>query len=154
MVDTHPSPLFGQTVGEAQRALRALVDDVFDAAGTTFESWLVLNTLATQGQSIPSETLRRDLAYALNVEPDAVSILLGQVESAGYVGISRGEPGGERVDLTPDGLAFHGSLRDRVASASANVLDGIDPGELETTVSVLRRVKEQAQVFRGRADAA
>jgi DNA-binding MarR family transcriptional regulator len=152
MVDTRPSPLFGQTVGEAQRALRALVDDVFDAAGTTFESWLVLNTLATQGPAIPGETLRRDLAYALSVPAGAVSDLLGQVESAGYIGISAGA--GEQVSLTPEGVAFHRRLRESIAGASANALDGIDPRDIETTVSVLQKVKEQAQASRGRAAAA
>ena len=153
MVDARPTPLFGQTVGEAQRALRALADDVFDAAGTTFESWLVLNTLATQGPAIPGETLRRDLAYALSVPPNAVLDLIAQVESAGYIGFNLGASAGGQISLTPDGVDFHRRLRESIARVSARTLAGIDPRDVETTVNVLQTVKEQAQALRERVPA-
>jgi DNA-binding MarR family transcriptional regulator len=96
--------------------------------------------------------LRRDLAYALGIPAGAVSDLLALVESAGYIEISAGA--GEQVSLIPQGVAFHRRLRESIAGASANALEGIDLRDIETTVSVLQKVKEQAQAFRGRAAAA
>lgn len=82
MTTTHPTPLFGQAVGEAQRALRAVIDDVLDEAGTTFETWVVLNSLAAQDGSMPETTLRRDLEYGLNTDSATISRLLDQLQSS------------------------------------------------------------------------
>jgi DNA-binding MarR family transcriptional regulator len=127
-----------------------MADDVFAEAGTTFESWLVLNILATQGSSVAAETLRHDLSFALNVPAGIVSDLLAQVEAVGHIECIAND----WAALTPAGTDFHRRLRESIAIASAKALAGIDPGDIETTVNVLQTVKGQAQALRERVAAA
>lgn len=145
-----PPPAFGQTVGEAQRALGAVLSGILDQAGTTFESWVALNTLATRGPAIPGDALRRDLADGLQADPSAISALLARLESTGLVHRTSGTGTGDgaRVELTGEGQSFHRSLRESIGRSSAELLDGIDTDDVATTIEVLRAVTERARARR------
>ena len=149
MTTTRPAPLFGQSVGEAQRALRALVDRVFDDAGTSFETWVVLNTLATQGPAIPDAKLRGDLEYGLSAGSDTISGLLDDLRSSGLIRFAADSDGsdGHQIELSSAGADFHRRLRESIASASDRVTSKIDPAELATTVNVLTAVKARAEAL-------
>lgn len=154
MTKTPPAPLFGQSVGEAQRALRAVADRVFDDADTSFESWIVLNTLATRGPAVDDAKLRRDLGYALTADADTIAGLLEDLRSSDMIRFSDDLAGsGGQVELTSAGASFHQQLRDSIASASARVTADIDPDELETTVNVLTAVKSHAEALLDREGA-
>lgn len=148
MTDTQvPPPPFGQTVGEAQTALKAVLDRVLDEAGTTFDSWVVLNTLATQGPAIAGDELRPNLAQALQTDAGAISDLLERLRSSGLVRLTAagGSREGALVELTEEGQVLHRSLRQSVGGASAKLLAGLGPSDLETTIRVLREVTERAK---------
>jgi MarR family transcriptional regulator, transcriptional regulator for hemolysin len=149
MTVTQPQPpLFGQTVGEAQTALKALIDSVLGEAGTDFDSWLALNLLATSGPAIPSDAFHRDLAEALHTDQAAISDLVARLRSAGLVAITSGMGAdGALIELTPEGQAFHGRLREAVGSASARLLSSLDPDDVQTTIKVLREVTSRAHAL-------
>jgi DNA-binding MarR family transcriptional regulator len=149
MTDTRvPPPPFGQTVGEAQTALKTVLDHVLDEAGTTFDSWVVLNTLATRGRAIASDELRSNLAQALQTDAGAISELLERLRSTGLVRLTAdgGSREGPLVELTEEGQVLHRSLRQSVGGASAKLLAGLGPSDVETTIRVLREVTERAKV--------
>jgi len=144
MVDGRPTPPFGQIVGQAQQALRGLLDDVLEAASVSHPTWLTLNLLAVQGPALPAEQLRRTLADGLRVELSEVSELFRGLEAAGYIEL-RGSAAGEEVALTSAGSALYRDLRAGVDRLSASALAGIPQQDIETTVNVLTRAREQAQ---------
>ena len=148
-------PTLGQTVGEAQTALRAVIVDVLEGAGTTFDRWVALNTLVTRGPAVARGELLAELAYGLQTDGAAISELLDALSSAGLVRVTAG-PGpevGSMVELTDEGRTLHAALRETVRHTSAALLDGLDPAEVQTTIAVLQAVTERAEVFRGHGSA-
>jgi DNA-binding MarR family transcriptional regulator len=145
-----PPPPFGQAVGEAQRALSALLYDLLEGQGTTFDRWVTLNTLATRGPAIPRGQLRRDLAEGLAVDAASVSELLDQLESSGLIQVSSepAEHDSARIELTADGEALHRSLRESIGRLTVQVVGGLDPEDLRTAVGVLREATARAQALR------
>ena len=149
MTQTTAVPTFGQAVGEAQTALRAVIVDVLQEAGTTFERWVALNTLATRGVAVARDEL---LELAHGVQTDTMTISTSSTGSPeGLVGQAdgAGPDGSSLVELTDQGRALHGALRETVRRTSEALLDGLDPSDLEITIAVLRAVTERADVFRG-----
>lgn len=154
MVDVRPvPPPFGQIVGQAQQALRGLLDEVLEAASVSHPTWLTLNLLAVQGPTMPAEQLRRTLAEGLSIELSEVSDLLSGLEAAGHIEL-RGSSAGDEVALTNAGSALYRDLRAGVDRLSASALAGIPQHDIETTVNVLKRAREQAQDLRARAASA
>ena len=56
-----PPVLFGQLLGQAQRAANSLVNELLAQQGTTFETWVALNTLAQHPPSVSREEFNSDL---------------------------------------------------------------------------------------------
>ena len=83
MTQTTAVPTFGQAVGEAQTALRAVIVDVLQEAGTTFERWVALNTLATRGVAVARDELLRELAHGVQTDTMTISDLLDRLTSEG-----------------------------------------------------------------------
>jgi DNA-binding MarR family transcriptional regulator len=150
MTQTRAVPTFGQAVGEAQTVLRAAIVDVLQEAGTTFERWVVLNSLVTRGAAVARDELLRELAYGLQTDTGAISDLLDRLASEGFVGpADRAAPDASSlVELTDEGRVLHTALRETVRHTNAALLDGLDPAEVEITIAVLRAVTERAGVFR------
>ena len=73
MTQTTAVPTFGQAVGEAQTALRAVIVDVLQEAGTTFERCGLLNTLATRGVAVARDELLRELAHGVQTDTMTIS---------------------------------------------------------------------------------
>ena len=141
-----PSPPFGQTVGEAQTALHQVIVDVLDRAGVTFDRWVAMNTLGTRGPAIARDELVQNLAYGLQSDASGASNLLDQLASGGLVRVTADAAGqdGPLVELTDTGRALHRTLRERVGHTSAALLDGLDPTQVQTTITVLRAVTQRA----------
>ena len=96
MTQTTAVPTFGQAVGEAQTALRAVIVDVLQEAGTTFERWVALNTLATHGVAVARDELLRELgARGADGHGDDLDLL--DRLARGLVG--RADGGGARCQL-------------------------------------------------------
>lgn len=147
MTSSRPTPPFGQVIGEAQRALRGLLDDVLAAASVSYPTWMALNYLSVQGPSVSADQLRRDLAAALRVHPSEVAELLLGLEAAGHIEL-RDAVSDEQASLTAGGAALYRELRDEVDGIARSALAGIPQYDIETTVNVLVRAKEQAQDLR------
>lgn len=148
MTDTQTvqRPFFGQQLGETTREARVLLDAVLNQEGTTFQRWVALNTLGTQGPAVPLDLLQRDLGAGLQMDLSSISSLLAQLDAEGVIETSRGA-GGPRVALTAAGASHYQHIRQVILNTSARVLAGIDPDELQTTFRVLAAVKERAQAL-------
>jgi len=147
MTVTQAPPIpFGRHVGVAARAARALLDDVLVREATTYETWIVLNMLATGEPGIQRDSLEQNLATGLEINDAATSQLLGQLEQFGLIRTNPvpGERDGRRVEMTAEGVAHYRRLLSAVNQRSAQVLGNVDPDDLQTTIRVLGQFKERA----------
>ena len=146
MTATQAPPVpFGRHLGAAQRAGRAMLDEVLVGEGTTYETWIALTVLATSGPIASRVALARSLAAALEFTPAAVAQLLGQLERCAVL---RTEPGGEdgsMIAMTEEGSRSYQRLLAAVNQRSAQALAGVDPADVQTTVRVLRHFTERAE---------
>lgn len=135
-------PVNGQVIGQAERALAPLLDVILKDVGTSFETWVTLNLLATRGAVSPREGFLQDLGERLPVDP---AELVGQVESAGLIREVSAATDGIRLELTSEGAAMHARIRDAIARTTATLYEGIDPDDLATTREVLEEVTRRAK---------
>jgi DNA-binding MarR family transcriptional regulator len=140
-----PTIPFGRHLGAAQRAGRAMLDEVLAAEGTTYETWIALNLLATGGPVMRGEEFARIVGAALELKPAGVAQLLGQLERFGVLRAELGAGKGGQIALTEDGSAYYQRLLAAVNERSAQALAGIDPADVQTTIRVLSQFKEQAE---------
>jgi DNA-binding MarR family transcriptional regulator len=141
-----PAPLFGQVVGEARGALAALLNDVLARDGrVTREDWLAMNLIASRGGASDRDEVCGALAAALDATPASISTLLERLESARVI-----RPIGGQVALTAEGEALHRGVRATVQRTTGDVLRDLEPGDVETTIRVLRTATERAGTLRAR----
>ena len=113
MTDT--PTLTGVDIGEAQRAVGAVLDSVLAETGTPFVTWVALNILATAPPATRDELVTRMVA-GLKRDRASVDSTLASAEAAGLL---RTEPG---VELT------NAPLRERFSRIT---LGGIARHDLE-----------------------
>jgi hypothetical protein len=135
-------PVNGQVIGEAERSLRPLMERVLDETGTTFSTWVALNSIAAGGGTAPEAELGRFLGQALD-EPGPE--LLDRLRTGGLVETAAGD-----VILTPAGRALHGRVREAVGAVTARLVAGLDPDDLVTTRRVLEEMTRRARAERER----
>jgi DNA-binding MarR family transcriptional regulator len=129
---------------ESSRFLRNYVDHRAKSRGTTRAQWIVLFRLREQ------EGLSQvDLADVLELQPISLVRLLDRLVEHGLVE-RRSDPRDRRANrlfLTPSGRQLADdldSLRDAIAT---DVLQGVPPAAIETSLKTLRDVKERIKVL-------
>lgn len=145
-----PPTLTGQDIGEAQGAVRALLDQILAGTGTSSNEYVVLRVLAIRGPAESPAALHEFLAgqRQLGLDPPAVAELLGGLEARGLVsGAAAGGPGPTR--LTAEGADLHTRLTDAVAKVTTRLYADLDPDDLATAHRVLAQVTERADRLRG-----
>jgi len=134
MTDTpmpQPPPPIGREVAVAQRVLSELLAGLLREADTTVETWLVLDTLAAQGQPVGADSFRRDLAGRLQVDESSIAQLLDRLRADGALHVT-GEGGADEAHLefTSDGAAFHRRLSERLRGNTVELLSPLVWGRL------------------------
>jgi DNA-binding MarR family transcriptional regulator len=148
MSTTQAPPIpFGRHLGAAQRAGRAFLDEVLVVDGTTYETWIALNLLATSGPRTSRAAFEQSLGAALEIRTAAAAQLLGQMERYGVVRTEPDASGddGPRIALTEEGSRHFQRLLAAVNERSAQALAGVDPADVQTTIRVLAQFKAQAE---------
>jgi DNA-binding MarR family transcriptional regulator len=145
-----PPTLTGQDIGEAQGAVRALLDQILLDTGTTSNEYIALQVLAVRGPAASPAALHEFLAGQpqLGLDLPAVAGLLGGLEAKGLV--SGGAPDGPGpTQLTPEGAALYARLADAVTKVTTRLYADLDPDDLATAHRVLAQVVERANRLRG-----
>jgi MarR family transcriptional regulator for hemolysin len=135
----------GRHVNQAARTMRLTLDSRLAAEGATFSSWMILSTLDERGGAI-----QRELAEVLGLEGPTVVRHVSQLEKSGLVTREPvpGDLRASRIVLTPNGAERLDRLRQALRTAETQLVDGIDPGELEITIGVLSRLTTRARELR------
>jgi len=149
---TQPSApvLTGQDVGEAEGALRALLDEIVAATGTTSNEYIVLRVLSLRGPWASPAALHDFLAgqRQLALDPPAVAELLAGLAAKGLAtGVARDDAG--PAELTAEGAALHTRLTEAIGPTTRKLYADFDPADLATTRRVLAELGERAERLRG-----
>src|SRR4029453_922919 len=140
MPDT-PQTLTGQDIGEAEGAVRALLEHVLDGTGVTADEYVILRVLTFRG-SWPSRDALRDFLAAqrqLRLSPSAAEALLAGLESRGLI---------TGTSISPAGASRHTDLATRVTAATRDLYGPLDPADLATAHRVLTEVVTRADHLR------
>lgn len=137
-----PQAGFGRVLGETERAAAKLHLRLLAEAGTDFESWAAFNLLTDSSGAVPKASLVADLAGRLDVDPSVIEGLLGRLASRGYIAVRDG--GTATIELTEPGETYFRGVRQKVDGVLVELLDPIDPHDVETTINVLRAFGDNA----------
>jgi hypothetical protein len=144
---TVPTPAlnvsFGQTLGEAYRNAHDLQLRLLDSEGSSFLEWVVLNITSASDSPIARDELCNRLTGEFLIDPSAVDSVVSVLLSNRHIDEVTANGHGH-LELTDDGRVYHQRLRARVNKATAELMDGIDPGDLAVTVRVLLNVRDRA----------
>lgn len=130
---------FTAELASANRKLRALVDERARGMGLTLSRARLLMQLAKADGPIQS-----DLADLLDIEQPTLVRLLDGLERTGMIErrAAAGDRRARRVFLTEVARAQAEDILAFLAELRADVLDGIDPQELEVALRVLTRMSD------------
>jgi DNA-binding MarR family transcriptional regulator len=148
--------LTGRHIGEAENAIRALLDRQLEEASLSFPEWTVLLTLGGADPLPRSELVRRQ-SDVLRVSEAAARATVDGLRSSGLVDEARvaGEPVGDaqdpRLTLTAAGQARFRPVRQAVFRIADELYGDLPPADLEATRRTLAEVTRRANA---RLDAA
>jgi DNA-binding MarR family transcriptional regulator len=136
---THTPILTGQDIGQAERATRAVFDRLLAESGTTFNGWVILNDLDSNGPTLEQDAQVSRLARALRVDEPHVRAALDDVVGHGLVGRA-----GTEITLTPAGEVRVRQVRAGIARIAARFYGDLPAEDLATAHRVLATVTERA----------
>jgi Mn-dependent DtxR family transcriptional regulator len=125
---------FGTTLAFAEQTLTEKLHEHLAKRDTKPETWYALQLIATRGPGLAREALTHDLERSRNVSPDSTRELLARLQAEGLV---RGDT---ELDLTEEGKALHGSLREYIIGPTTQLLSQFDINDIETTVRTLQAI--------------
>jgi hypothetical protein len=141
-------PSFGRALGETSRLIgklhhRALAD--FDS---DFPTWMLLTLLKEKGVPLPIDEVAKELNQRLDLaEPDTLQVL-ERAAAAGHVTYQTGN-NPATAELTQAGTDHFAALYAHARKVTDIALEGIDPDELNTALTVLLAAKERAAAALG-----
>jgi hypothetical protein len=128
--------LNGQVIGEAQRAVQILLDQLLSRTGTTFHQWVALNTIAASGGSATQEQSETRMTTGLQIDAAAVSRTLAELGAAGLI------DGGS---FTAAGRIRHAEIQAGISGITARLYGDVPNEDLATAGRVLATVTARAR---------
>jgi DNA-binding MarR family transcriptional regulator len=136
------STLSPQIIGQAERALGALMNRVLTATGGTFPEWVAL-TITVGGDAGDHERLVERLAEALGVDAWAASAIVSELIESDLL---RTVPGsGQHLILTERGQDRYGRIRAAIDDVIGRLFGDATDEDLATAGRVLSLVTARAR---------
>jgi hypothetical protein len=134
-----PEPTFGtQLIGQTEKALNAILNQLLAGTDVTESDWVVLNlTAMTNGTS--SEDLNLRVAGTLKIDIDVAGDTVGALLDRGLLDATD-----DRVVLSNDGTTLLTDVRSRVVELTGRLWGDLDPADLQTAARVLALVLSRA----------
>lgn len=130
---TTPTPtLNGQVIGEAENAIRAVLDRLLRRVGNTFHQWVALNSVAIGGGSLAQQELVDRMIGGLKVDEAPVRATIAELLASGLL-----EQRGSRLGLTPLGDARHREIRAGIGEITARLYADLPTDDLAAAGRVL-----------------
>ena len=135
----NPAPaLTGREIGQAQRAIGALLDRKLEAAGLPFADWTVLFTLDGTGP-LPADDLVARQIDGLKVPESEARGTVDRLLAGGMLA-----PDGDRLAPTAAAEAVFRPIRDGVSRLTVELYGDLPPEDLEATRRTLAEVTRRA----------
>ena len=138
---SNPTPaLTGREIGQAQRAIGALLDRKLEAVGLPFAHWTVLFTLDATGP-LPEGDLVARQVDGLKVPESEARATLDRMIDGGMLGHD-----GDRLAPTAAAEGVFRPIRDDVSRLTVELYGDLPPEDLEATRRTLAEVTRRANV--------
>jgi hypothetical protein len=131
---------FGQALAFAERTLTSVLQEHLAKRDTKPETWYALQLIATRGPGLARDELATVLEGSPTLDADSTRALLARLAADGLI------EGDAHIDLTPDGIAFHRSLKEYISGPTTELLGQFELSDIETTVRTLQAITERATV--------
>jgi DNA-binding MarR family transcriptional regulator len=131
-----------QVIGQAERALGALMDRVLARIGGTFHQWVALNLATAGGGSIDRDQLRSRMTGALKIDDAAARAAITELSAAQLLEDRPGQ--GARVGLTDTGQARYRQLRTAIDQLTTRLYGDLSADDLVTAGRVLAVITARA----------
>jgi DNA-binding MarR family transcriptional regulator len=139
-------------LGTAERSMTRLLLDVLADTGTPELTWYAFQRLSVLRPAPTPDAFRRDLGHELELDDASAAALLDEIMAAGLMHeLSGPDGGGARMALTAAGEDLRARIRRSVAGLVAELVEPIDPKDIEITTRTLTRLTERARELHSRA---
>jgi len=135
--------LNGQSIGEAGRATRAVLDRLLTEHGLAFLQWVPLNLLVDARGTIAEEAMVARLVAGLRITPDGARAALGGTVAVGLAERTSGN-GPARVEITERGADVYAHVRAGIDAIAGRLYGDLPADDLATAGRVLATVTERA----------
>ena len=132
---THTPTLNGQDIGQAESAVRAVLNGLLARTGTQFHGWVILNLLGRSTGALGEHELTGQLVHGLKIAELAWQGLISREPQAG---------GGTQLVLTTAGAARFEEIQGGIGQVTARLYGGLPEEDLATAHRVLATVTERA----------
>jgi hypothetical protein len=134
--------LNGQIIGQAERATRAVLEELLAEIGTTFVRWVTLNVQTTAGGRQQRDALVQRVVDGLRTDAPPVLAALDELTAAGHVRPTADDPA--VVEVTDSGRAVYRRIQAGIDGISALLYADLPAADLATAGRVLTIVTERA----------
>lgn len=141
---TKTPTLNGQDIGQAESAVRAVLNGLLARTGTQFHGWVILNLLGRNDGTLGEDELTGQVVHGLKIGEDAVHAAAAELA---WQGLIRREPQageGAKLALTAAGAARFGQIQGGISQVTARLYGGLPEADLATARHVLATVTERA----------
>jgi len=139
---TDAPTLNGRTIGQAERATRAVFDRLLAETGTTFLNWVVINLTADVDGPVDQPTLVNKAAASLPLPHAAVADAVHTLVTTDVLTTVNGDP--DLLDLSATGRATFEEITAGIAAIAARLYGDLPHDDLVTAQRVLTTVTERA----------
>jgi len=137
-----PRP-FSQRIGEAEHALRAILDRYLDAATMTFAQWTTLAVISRSPAPMPEEPLLQQIASGLAADRSVALAALDGLITRELV--ARSADAYPTVALTGTGTAQFQALRQYVGQATQRIYGDLPAEDLAVAGRILDTIAQRAR---------
>ncbi len=138
--DPAPRPSLGRALGELNRLVGKLHHKALADFDSDFPSWMLLTLLKEEG-SLPVDQVTKALDQRMDLPETEALRLLEHAAALGHVTYLRDDTA---VRLTESGEAHFAALYAHSRECTDVAFAGIDPGDLDTALTVALAAKDRA----------
>jgi DNA-binding MarR family transcriptional regulator len=137
-----PASFSSQHVGQAEKALNAILLRLLAEPGLTEHQWITLTLAANSGTDVTAHQIAARVAAALKVSDAEAQARIRELADAGLVRVPHGE--GAQFEITEAGQQVYARIRDEVSEITERIWGDLPAEDLETAGRVLSAVRARA----------
>ena len=141
---SHTPTLNGQDIGQAESAVRAVLNGLLARTSTQFHGWVILNLLGRSTGALGEDELTGQLVRGLKIGEAAVHAAAAELAWQGLISREPQAGGGTQLVLTTAGAARFEEIQGGIGAVTARLYGGLPEEDLATAHRVLATVTERA----------